>query len=78
MYAVYAPFITHVKEAGLLSFVPCFHPWSIHRLDSRALHLDLILTHAKSVLDCTSCTSLYRLIRDQRSLAGEAPAIGPA
>jgi peptidoglycan/xylan/chitin deacetylase (PgdA/CDA1 family) len=75
MYAVWAPMITHVKDQGLLTLVPCVHPWSAYRVDRKALHIELILTHARNLLECVSCTDMYGRIRRQRSLASEKPTI---
>jgi peptidoglycan/xylan/chitin deacetylase (PgdA/CDA1 family) len=75
MYAAWAPAIAHVKEKGLLTLVPCIHPWSVYRVDRKALHVELMLTHARSALDCISCTDMYSRINRQRSLASEKPTI---
>jgi len=75
MYAVWAPAITHVKDQGLLTLVPCIHPWSVYRVDRKALHVELMLTHARSQLDCVSCTDMHDRICKQRSLASEKPTI---
>ena len=75
MYAVWAPAITHVKDQGLLTLVPCIHPWSVYRVDRKALHVELMLTHARSQLDCVSCTDMHDRICTQRSLASEMPTI---
>jgi len=69
MYDVYVPAIEYVCKEKLLTYVPCFHPWSIYRVDKKALHIDLLLTHAKRIMDIVDCTSMFRLISDDRSLA---------
>ena len=75
MYAAWAPMVAHAKEQGLLTLVPCVHPWSVYRLDRRALHIELLLTHARGVLECVSCTDMYERIRRKRSLASEKPTL---
>jgi peptidoglycan/xylan/chitin deacetylase (PgdA/CDA1 family) len=75
MYAAWAPMVDHAKERGLLTLVPCVHPWSVYRVDRKALHIELLLTHARSVLECVSCTDMYELIRRERSLASEKPTL---
>jgi hypothetical protein len=75
MYAAWAPMVDYAREQGLLTLVPCIHPWSVYRLDRQALHIELLLTHARSVLECVSCTDMYGRIGRQRSLASEKPRI---
>jgi hypothetical protein len=54
-----------------LTYVPCFHPWSIYRMDRQALQIDLLLTHARQHMEVVSCTALYDKIKTQRTLANE-------
>ena len=74
-YRAYAPGIDYVVERGLLTYIPCLHPWSVYRLDDKARHIGLLLTHAQKVVDIASCTSVYEWIRENRSLAGESPEV---
>jgi peptidoglycan/xylan/chitin deacetylase (PgdA/CDA1 family) len=74
MYDVYAPFLEHVARERLLTYVPCFHPWSIFRVDSKALHIELLLTHARRIMDVVSCTDIDRKIRDEPDLVVGAGA----
>lgn len=62
MYAAYAPGIDYVVNNHLLTYVPCFHPWSVYRFDQTALHLELLLTHAQRRMPVISCTELYRIV----------------
>jgi peptidoglycan/xylan/chitin deacetylase (PgdA/CDA1 family) len=73
VYQAYAPGIDHIVEHGLLTYIPCVHPWSVYRLDRSARHIKLLLAHAQQVTDVQSCTSVYEHIRENRSLAGESP-----
>jgi len=73
VYDVYAPGIDYIVEHDLLTYIPCFHPWSIYRVDSKAMHIALLLTHAKKKMKLVSCSSLYSTIKNQRSLASESP-----
>ena len=59
MYAAYAPGIEYVVNHNLTTYVPCFHPWSIYRVDRQALHIELLLTHAKRRVTVVSCTEFY-------------------
>jgi hypothetical protein len=73
VYQAYAPGIDHVVEHGLLTYIPCIHPWSVYRLDLCAQHIKLLLAHARQVTDVQSCTSVYEYICENRSLAGKSP-----
>jgi hypothetical protein len=73
MYAAYAPGIEFVVENNLLTYVPCFHPWSIYRVDRKALHIELLLTHAVSRMPVVSCTECYETVSKNRSWASETP-----
>jgi peptidoglycan/xylan/chitin deacetylase (PgdA/CDA1 family) len=72
VYRAYAPGIDYVVEQGLLTYVPCFHPWSVYRLDRGARQVELLLMHAQRVTDIASCTSVYETICEKRSLASES------
>ena len=69
MYEVFAPFIDHCVSNDILTFVPCFHPWSVYRVDKKAVHLDLIFTHAKRYMEVVSCSGIYKIIDKNKSLA---------
>ena len=73
IYAAYAPGIEYVVNNHLLTYVPCFHPWSVYRADRRALQIELLLTHAANRMQVISCTELDAAIRENRSLASAAP-----
>jgi peptidoglycan/xylan/chitin deacetylase (PgdA/CDA1 family) len=75
VYQAYAPGIDHVVERGLLTYVPCFHPWSVYRLNRQAKQIRLLLTHAQKITDVASCTSVYEWIRERPSLAAKSPGI---
>ena len=80
VYQAYAPGIEHVRDQGLLTYSPCFHPWSIHRIDRGAGQIDLLLDHARRAgLTLTSCGDVYRLLAAEPQLAHPAPrfASGP-
>jgi hypothetical protein len=49
--------------------VPCFHPWSIRRVDPRALHVRLILSIARQAFTVASCTDVYRHLAAHRGAA---------
>jgi peptidoglycan/xylan/chitin deacetylase (PgdA/CDA1 family) len=74
-YQAYAPGIDYIVERGLLTYVPCLHPWSVYRLDGDARHVGLLLKHAQKVVDIASCTSVYEWMRENRSFAGESPEV---
>jgi hypothetical protein len=74
-YRAYAPGIDHIVEQGLLTYVPCIHPWSVYRFDRDARHVELLLAHANKMTDVASCTSVYEWVCENRSLAGESPEI---
>jgi len=74
-YRAYAPGIDYVVEREMLTYTPGFHPWSIYRLDRKARHIELLLTHAQKVTDIASCTRVYEWIRDNRSFASESPEV---
>ncbi len=61
MYAAYAPGIEYVAANNLHTYIPCFHPWAIYRIDKRALHIELLLTHATQRMSVVSCTQFYEL-----------------
>ena len=73
MYAAYAPGIEYVVNNNLLTYIPCFHPWAIYRVDRHALHIELLLTHAIRRMQVVSCTEFYEMISQNRSLASETP-----
>lgn len=62
VYAAYAPGIDYVVNNNLTTYVPCFHPWSIYRIDKHALQIELLLTHAAQRMDVVSCTQLYDIM----------------
>jgi peptidoglycan/xylan/chitin deacetylase (PgdA/CDA1 family) len=74
-YQAYAPGIDYVVERGLLTYIPCIHPWSVYRLDRGARHVELLLTHAQKATDIASCTSVYEWVCENRSFASESPQI---
>jgi hypothetical protein len=59
IYDAYAPGIDYVVSNNLTTYVPCFHPWSIYRIDKHALQIELLLTHAAQRMNVVSCTQLY-------------------
>ncbi len=63
MYAAYAPGIEYIVNNNLMTYVPCFHPWSVYRVDRKALHIELLLTHAMQRMQVLSCTEFYKLAR---------------
>ncbi|MCY4663765.1 MAG: polysaccharide deacetylase family protein [Acidimicrobiaceae bacterium] len=75
VYEAYAPGIEHAVRAGLLTYVPTFHPWSIYRVDERASHIGMLLDHADGVLDICSCVQVYEQVRDDPQLASARPLI---
>ena len=75
-YQAYAPGIDYVIERELLTYIPCFHPWSVYRLDRKVRHVELLLTHAqKAAMDIRSCTSVYEWLCKNRAFASESPEI---
>jgi peptidoglycan/xylan/chitin deacetylase (PgdA/CDA1 family) len=71
VYQAYAPGIDYVAEHNLLTYIPCFHPWSIYRVDRQARQIELLLSHARRTLTVECCTSVYEKILRDRSLASE-------
>ena len=74
MYAAYAPGIEYVIEHDLLTYIPCFHPWSIYRVDRHALHIELLLTHAASRMPVVSCSEFYDMALRQPSRVSNSPS----
>lgn len=68
VYQAYAPGIDYVAEHRLLTYVPCFHPWSIYRVDARARQIELLLRHAQRRIDIISCTGMYEQLCTERAL----------
>ena len=75
VYEAYAPGIEHAARAGLLTYVPTFHPWSIYRVDKRASHIGMLLDHADCVLDICSCAQVYEQVRADPELAAARPKL---
>ena len=71
MYQALAPFLEHTVQEKLLTYVPCFHPWSIYRVSPKALHVDLLLTHARRIMEIVDCTAMHARIAEHRALAPE-------
>ncbi len=76
MFDIYAPFLEYVVQERLLTYVPCFHPWSIYRVDSKALHIELLLSHARKIMDVVACTDIYRKIQSEPRLAAHVAPLG--
>ena len=74
VYQAYAPGIDYIVQHNLLTYVPCFHPWSIYRLDPQAKQIELLLQHAQKVVLLASCTSVYEQVCTNRTLASACPA----
>ncbi len=73
VYEAYAPGIDHAARAGLVAYVPTFHPWSIYRIDKQAGQIAMLLDHADGVLDIRSCVQVYERVRDDPGLAAPRP-----
>lgn len=69
VYAAYAPGIEYCVSQDLLYYLPIFHPWSIHRIDSGAAQIGMLLDHARGQMDLISCGQLRRMIAGRRELA---------
>ena len=67
MYQAYAPGIDYVADNDLMTYIPCFHPWSIYRVDHQARHIAALLRHARERLTPASCTTVYEYMRGLRS-----------
>jgi len=65
-FQAYAQALEFVRSQGLKTFVPCFHPWSIHRVSPEALHLRLILTLARQWFVIATCTEVYTELDAER------------
>ena len=78
VYEAYAPGIEHAARAGLVTYVPTFHPWSIYRVDNQATHIGMLLDHADGVLDICSCQQVYEQVRDDPELAAARPKLALA
>ena len=75
VYEAYAPGIEHSRDRDLLTYSPCFHPWSIHRVDRGARQIDLLLDHARRAgLTLASCGDVYRRLAAEPRLAHPAPS----
>ena len=75
VYEAYAPGIDYIVENNFLTYVPCFHPWAVYRVDKKAFHIGLLLTHAKRKTELVSCSTIYKTIKHKRSLAADKPNI---
>lgn len=71
VYQAYAPGIDYVADHNLLTYIPCFHPWSIYWVDRQARQIELLLSYARRTLTVECCTSMYEKILRNRSLAAE-------
>lgn len=78
VYEAYAPGIDHTARAGLVAYVPTFHPWSIYRVDKRASHIGMLLDHAAGVLDIHSCGQVDERVRAAPELAAARPKLALA
>ena len=74
-YRAYAPGIDWIKQQNLLTYVPCFHPWSIYRLNPRAEHIRMLVAEAQAKVTVISCAGMAAIIRAKRQLAAEMPTI---
>ncbi len=58
----------------MLTYSPCFHPWSVYRVDQGAAQIDLLLQHARRAgLALASCNEVYRRLVAKPQLAHPAP-----
>ena len=79
VYEAYAPGIEYARDQGLLTYAPCFHPWSIYRVDRGAGQIDLLLQHARRAgLTLASCNDVYRHLVADPQLAHPAPKLPTA
>ena len=79
VYEAYAPGIEYARDQGLLTYAPCFHPWSIYRVDRGAGQIDLLLQHARRAgLTLASCNEVYRHLAAEPKLAHPAPKLPTA
>ena len=79
VYEAYAPGIEHARDRGLLTYDPCFHPWSIYRVDKGAGQIDLLLQHARGAgLTLAACGDVYRRLAAEPGLAHPAPKLPTA
>lgn len=69
MYEAYAPGIDYVADNNLTTYIPCFHPWSIYRVDPQARHIGRLLQHAQERLTLESCTNVYQFLRNHNNMA---------
>lgn len=74
VYHAYAPGIDHTCDADLLTYIPIFHPWSIHRIDEEARQIEMLLHHARGRQDIASCTQVYNFLCCHRD---RVPGHGP-
>ena len=76
VYQAYAPGIDYARDEGLLTYSPCFHPWSVYRVDRGAGQIDLLLEHARRAgLTLASCSDVYRHLIAHPQLAHPAPRL---
>ena len=74
VYQAYAAGIEYARDRRLLTYAPCFHPWSIYRVDRAAAQVDLLLAHAQQAgLTLASCIDVYRHLVAHPQLAHPAP-----
>ena len=73
------PASSYARDHGFLTYDPCFHPWSIYRVDKGAAQIDLLLQHARRAgLTLASCIDVYRHLVAQPQLAHPAPKLPSA
>ena len=65
-FRAYAPGIDHIVRNDLQVYIPCFHPWSIYRLDRNAGHIDLLLSYARDRVTVASCMEVYERLEARR------------
>jgi hypothetical protein len=75
VYEAYAPGIEYAAENGLLTYIPIFHPWSIHRIDARAGQVKLLVDEAQKMMEVVSCIQVYEQVLEDRSLAIGMPPV---
>ena len=74
VYEAYAPGIEYTRDQGLLTYSPCFHPWSVYRVDQGAAQIDLLLQRARRAgLTLAACGDVYRRLVAEPQLAHPAP-----
>lgn len=73
VFNAYKPGIDFVKTNGLLTYVPCLHPWSIYRIDRRASQIAMLLEYARDQVQVARCDTVAAFARNHAEELMDSP-----